>query len=162
MGRPYDRRLYSELIHRIADRVPSCGIGADVMVGFPGEDDEAFSNTRGLLEDLPVTYLHVFAFSPRYRTPASQMTYQVSPEAKKKRSAILRRIGRRKSLEFRESLAGRNLEVLILASKRAGRVRGLSGNYVTAFLTGSAPANEIVRCRVTGVNAEGVGAELVT
>ncbi|MFH1313886.1 MAG: tRNA (N(6)-L-threonylcarbamoyladenosine(37)-C(2))-methylthiotransferase MtaB [Candidatus Eisenbacteria bacterium] len=160
MGRPYDRRSYSTLIHCIADRVPLCGIGADVMVGFPGEDRDAFSNTRDLLMDLPVTYLHVFSFSPRYKTEASMMSGQVAPEEKKERSFILRRMGREKSLEFRKSLSGKTLDALVLGSTKSSYLTGLSGNYVKAFLTESAPVNEIVPCRVTGVRGEGVLADL--
>jgi threonylcarbamoyladenosine tRNA methylthiotransferase MtaB len=160
MGRPYDRRFYSKLIQSIADRVELCGIGADVMVGFPGEDGDAFLNTQSLLRDLPVTYLHVFSFSPRYRTKASTMSGQVAPEDKKERSSILRRIGRQKSLEFRKSLVGKTLDILVLGSKRSGRVRGLSGNYVTAYLGESAPVNEIIPCRAMGVKDDGVRADL--
>jgi threonylcarbamoyladenosine tRNA methylthiotransferase MtaB len=156
MGRHYDRRFYSSLIHRIAERVPLCGIGADVMVGFPGEDRGAFANTRDLLEDIPVTYLHVFSFSPRYGTEAAGMNGRVPPEEKKHRSAVLREIGHRKSLEFRKSLQGTTLDVLILGSTRSRHVTGLSGNYVKAFLEGPAPVNEILACRVAGLKDGGV------
>jgi threonylcarbamoyladenosine tRNA methylthiotransferase MtaB len=156
MGRHYDRRFYSSLIHRIAERVPLCGIGADVMVGFPGEDRGAFANTRDLLEDIPVTYLHVFSFSPRYGTEAAGMNGRVPPEEKKHRSAVLREIGHRKSLEFRKSLEGTTLDVLILGSTRSRHVTGLSGNYVKAFLEGPAPVNEILACRVAGLKDGGV------
>ena len=88
------------------------------------------------------------------------MSGQVAPEEKKERSAILRAIGGQKSLEFRKSLTGKTLDVLVLGSKRSGLVRGLSGNYVTAYLGKSAPVNEIVSCRVTGVKDDGVRADL--
>ena len=158
MGRHYSRRSYSSLLSKIAERVPGCGIGADVMVGFPGEDDGAFGNTRDLIVDVPVTYLHVFSFSPRYKTKASRMGRRVAPEEKKRRSALLRRIGHGKSLEFQRSLEGTALDVLVLGPAGSRRVTGLSGNYVKTFLEEPAPANRILRCRVTGLEDGGVRA----
>jgi threonylcarbamoyladenosine tRNA methylthiotransferase MtaB len=156
MGRPYTRAFYGDLIGRIADRVPRCGIGADVMVGFPGEDGEAFDNTRRLLSDLPVTYLHVFSFSMRAGTRAPLLKGQVDPQEKKRRSHVLRELGMRKGYLFRESLVGKNLEVLTLARRVDGLVSGLSGNYVRVVLDEPTQPNTILPCRVTGVRGGGV------
>jgi threonylcarbamoyladenosine tRNA methylthiotransferase MtaB len=156
MGRQYSAAFYADLIARIRKRSPQCGIGADVMVGFPGEDEQAFRNTYDLIADLPVTYLHVFSFSPRYETPAARMKHQVPPAAKKERSALLRQLGREKSVRFRKGLMGKTLDVLVLGTLKEGRSTGLSGNYLRFFLETPAAPNAIVQCRVTDIESTGL------
>ncbi|HEC83456.1 MAG TPA: tRNA (N(6)-L-threonylcarbamoyladenosine(37)-C(2))-methylthiotransferase MtaB [Firmicutes bacterium] len=156
MGRTYSPRLYRNLIESIASSIPRCGIGADVMVGFPGEDDRAFANTLSLISDLPVTYLHVFAFSPRPNTVASTMNEQVPVEVKKERSRKLRELGKHKSLTFRQSLKGTNLEVLVLSEELNGCRVALSGNYVKVYLRQSLEPNEIRQVTVLEPYLDGV------
>jgi threonylcarbamoyladenosine tRNA methylthiotransferase MtaB len=156
MGRPYSSSHYRDLVMRIAGAVPGCGIGADVMVGFPGEDDAAFENTRRLVEDLPITYLHVFAFSKRRGTPAAGFAGQVAPEIKKERSRVLRDLGQAKSLAFRETLAGKSLKVIVLGPKGARPATGLSGNYVRTYFRRPMPRGLLIKARVLGIEADGV------
>ncbi len=156
MARPYDRARYRALVERIAGSVPRFGIGADVMVGFPGEDDKAFRNTFDLVEALPITYLHVFSYSPRPGTPAADMEGQVEPGTKKERSRILRELGREKSLHFRQSLIGHKLRVLVLETKSDGRPTGLSGNYVKAYFTQPVRANTILECEAVDIGPDGL------
>ena len=144
MGRHYTRDYYAALINRIAGSVRDCGIGLDVMVGFPGEDERAFRNTYDLIESLPVTYLHCFSFSRRRGTRAYEMEGRVPPEEKKRRSHALRDLGFRKNRAFRESLAGKELEVLVLARRRQGRLTGLSGNYLQCIVEGDAQPNHLI------------------
>jgi len=158
MGRPYGRDLYRNLIERIAIACPRCGIGADVMVGFPGEDHRAFMNTLGLLQDLPITYLHAFAFSRREGTVAAELTQEADPADKKERSLAVRSLGAEKSQAFRQSLVGETLETLVLGAAPGRPARGLSGNYVKVFFDSQLAANTIVRAHVTGVAAGGVEA----
>ncbi len=148
MGRNYTRDFYADIVETIASRVPRCGIGADVMVGFPGEDDRAFSNTFGLVADLPITYLHVFAFSPRPNTVASSMAEQVEAYLKKERSKQLRQLGKAKNRAFRNSLRHCYLEALILSERVDGYQIGLSGNYVKVYFNQPVRPNEIVSTRV--------------
>jgi threonylcarbamoyladenosine tRNA methylthiotransferase MtaB len=159
MGRPYTRTFYEDLILKLADRVRCSGIGADVMVGFPGEDHGAFRNTYDLLKGLPVTYLHVFSFSERPGTHACGMKPRVEPVEKKRRSRLLRQLGRAKSHEFRRSLVGKRLQVLVLDSSR-GRACGLSGNYVKVYFEDSVSANAILPCSVSAVVEGGVRATI--
>jgi threonylcarbamoyladenosine tRNA methylthiotransferase MtaB len=156
MGRPYTRGFYSKVIRAIARFVPDCGIGADVMVGFPGEDVAAFENTRNLVEDLPLTYLHVFAFSRRSGTRAALLEGGVAPEEKKARSKILRDLGRAKSEAFRKSLEGKTIEVLVLDRKAADLRVGLSGNYVKTYLRGPVGRGQILSARVKSIYDDGV------
>src|SRR5215467_6652470 len=92
MYRPYTPQYYSELARRIRARIPDAGIGADVMVGFPGETDEDFIATYRLIEDSPLTYLHVFPFSSRPGTVAADLPYQVPDHVSKHRAKSLRRL----------------------------------------------------------------------
>jgi threonylcarbamoyladenosine tRNA methylthiotransferase MtaB len=149
------------VIESVAAAVPDCGIGADVMVGFPGETDEAFANTCRLVRDLPITYLHVFAFSRRAGTAAADMPGQVSPEIKKQRSRTLRQIGAEKSRAFRESLVGRTVQALVLGARGRGSAVGLAGNYVRVYLEDRAAPNALISARVTAATEDGVRAAVV-
>lgn len=149
MGRHYTRDAYADLIMKISERVPDCGIGLDVMVGFPGEDEGAFRNSYDLIESLPVTYLHCFSFSRRPRTEACDMEGLVHPEEKKRRSRALRELGFRKNENFRESLVGKELETLVLTRRQDGLLTGLSGNYVRCVIEGSVRPNDLLPVRVT-------------
>jgi threonylcarbamoyladenosine tRNA methylthiotransferase MtaB len=158
MGRPYTRAYYRDLIERIAGARRHCGIGADVMVGFPGENDAAFDSTCGLLRDLPVTYLHVFAFSRREGTVAAGLAAEVGAEAKKQRSHVLRALGADKSSAFRHSLVGEVLEAIILGAGGDRSATGLSSNYVKVTFDHRLASNTIVRAVVKRVVPGGVEA----
>jgi len=137
MGRPYTSATYAELVEGIAGEIPGCGIGADVMVGFPGETEEAFARTQRLVESLPLTYLHVFSYSPRRGTPAAQMAPQVQEETKKRRCHELRDLSQRKLATFCQSLVGQTLEILIEdRPAEEALLTGLSDNYVRAHFEG--------------------------
>lgn len=158
MGRQYNTEYYRRLLERIRRHLPNCGIGADVMVGHPGETEDAFNNTVKLIEDLPLSYLHVFSFSPRPNTRAIAMGDQVETEEKKRRSLILRRLGKTKSLEFRESLIGRRIQTLTM-KKVQGYTSSLSSNYVKVYIQEAIAPDQIVNVRVVGQLFDGVLAE---
>lgn len=138
MNRQYDSASYRRLIETLREKMPDIGIGADVMVGFPGETDERFERTKRLIEELSLTYLHVFNFSKREGTEAATMPGQVLPEIRKGRSQILRNLGKRKSLEFKNSFFGKELEILVenTRDKDNNLLKGFSGNYIKVFLDG--------------------------
>jgi tRNA A37 methylthiotransferase MiaB len=100
--------------------MPSAAIGADVMVGFPGESDAEFGATRRLIEDLPFTYLHVFTYSARPGTPAANMPNQVPVHVARERSRILRDLADEKKRAFMHSFIGKPLEAITLRSCGAG------------------------------------------
>ncbi|MGA1841342.1 MAG: tRNA (N(6)-L-threonylcarbamoyladenosine(37)-C(2))-methylthiotransferase MtaB, partial [bacterium] len=114
MGRQYTPQEYSDVIFRILNKAPLASIGADVMVGFPGESEEDFEKTYMLVERLPLAYLHVFSYSPRPGTPAALFSDQVDGSVKKARSQSLRRLGQKKKEAFRSGFLGKDLEGLVL------------------------------------------------
>ncbi len=160
MGRRYTREFYAALVLKIAERIPDCGIGLDVMVGFPGEDDRAFQNSYDLIDSLPVTYLHCFSFSRRPGTKAYDMCGSVRPEERKRRSSTLRELGRKKNRDFRRSLIGKDLEALVLNRRQEGLLTALSDNYVRCILkgamTGTLGPNDLVKVRVLAAMANAV------
>ena len=132
MRRHYTREEFASLVKELVEGRPGLGIGVDVMVGFPGENREAFENTRRLLEELPIYYMHLFTYSPRPGTPAAEMKDQVAPEKKKERYEILRELRAKKIQAFREAHLGRSLKVLIEGrrDRETGLIRGISENYI--------------------------------
>jgi threonylcarbamoyladenosine tRNA methylthiotransferase MtaB len=141
MNREYTSGSYRDLLVRIAERVPDVALGADVMVGFPGEGDDAFRNTLRLVEETPLTHLHVFSYSPRPGTPAAAMQGQVPEPVKKERSSTLRELGRRKLFGFRRSFLHKTLSVVIEEKRNAtnGCLTGLSDNYIRIAVNDAGP-----------------------
>ncbi len=152
MKRRYSAEFFAELIAKIADRVPDCGIGSDVICGFPGETDGDFQDTFDSLVALPVTYLHPFTYSVRPGSEAEAFGDQVPAEVKKRRVQSLKRLARDKNLAFRERHVGDTLKVL-LEGAGAGdgeRASGLSDNYLRVEIYGEA-SNRVEPVRITGV-----------
>jgi threonylcarbamoyladenosine tRNA methylthiotransferase MtaB len=147
MNRKYTSREFAALIRRVQGRIPFAAIGVDVMAGFPGEDDRAFKNTFDLLTDLPISYLHVFPFSPRKGTPASTLSGRVNDKEIKRRADLLRGLGAEKRQAFYTSCLGKAFQVLAEGRKSKGReiVRGFSDNYLPVSFPSTQPLkNEFV------------------
>jgi threonylcarbamoyladenosine tRNA methylthiotransferase MtaB len=136
MNRHYGAEFFRSLTVDIRRRMADAAIGCDVITGFPGETELEFENTRRLLEDLPVTHLHVFPFSRRPGTPAADMPGQVPGRIARERAALLRDLGERKLEEFARSFLGSTLEVVVEGKGRAGERKGLTGNYLSVFFAG--------------------------
>ncbi len=157
MRRPYNTRMYRHVVERLAAAIPSLGLGADIIVGFPGEDDADFEATVALAEELPFSYLHVFSYSPRKGTEAAGSRQQVDPRVIARRSRVLRELARHKRLAFRRRLVGCVEEVLVLETRdrATGRRVGLSGNYVEVQFEGpDACVGRLARIRVTGTDGD--------
>jgi threonylcarbamoyladenosine tRNA methylthiotransferase MtaB len=139
MKRSYTSAFYQELVKNIAMQVPGMALGADVMVGFPGEGEQEFQNTMRLVEESPLTHLHVFSYSPRPGTQAAAMKGQVTEGVKKARSEALRDLGRLKNLAFRERHVGTELTVVVEGKVEActGMLTGLTDNYIRAHISGA-------------------------
>ncbi len=136
MNRDYDRSFLSDLIQELHLRISNLSIGADVIVGFPGETEEEFRHTYGLIESLPFSYLHVFPFSKRKGTPAFQFSQRVSEKEIKKRAESMRGLGREKRQAFYGQFLNQELSVLVedRKEKETGRKKGLSRNYIPVLL----------------------------
>jgi len=136
MGRPYKRNDIERIIGKAVDRLGNPAVGIDVMVGFPGEGDYEFSQTIDLIRSLPVSYLHVFPFSSRPTTRASEMNGHVPAAVKTTRAKVVRDLGTKKKEEFIAGNIGKRASVLV-ESHDSGTVRGKSGNYLDVYLPGT-------------------------
>ena len=131
MRRWHSREQYRSRVLAIVARLPYLGLGADVIVGFPGEGDEDFAQTRALVEELPFTYLHVFPYSAREETAAAALPDDVDPQRKAARSHILREIAYAKGRAYRGSRVGQAAEIVI-----EGGDHGITEDYLRVRLTG--------------------------
>jgi threonylcarbamoyladenosine tRNA methylthiotransferase MtaB len=124
--------MYRDLVDRLAGAIPGLGLGADVIVGHPGETDADFEATLALVAALPFSYLHVFAYSDRKGTEAARRPGHVPAAVIRERSRRLRHLGHEKSRTFRHALVGTRREVLVLETRdhRTGLRSGLTSNYV--------------------------------
>ena len=143
MGRPYDSGAYARRVREAAQALPGACLGADVMVGLPGETEADFSQTEDLIRSLPLAYLHVFPYSPRPGTPAAAWPGRVPGPVAKARAAHLRRLAQAKRLEFLRAQAERELLAVVEAS---GLAR--TGNYCLARLDRPAPAGGVLWVRL--------------
>ncbi|MGB5158841.1 MAG: tRNA (N(6)-L-threonylcarbamoyladenosine(37)-C(2))-methylthiotransferase MtaB [Desulfobacterales bacterium] len=151
MRRPYTREFFKDLILSINNHMPDAAIGADILAGFPGETDEAFQNTYSLINDLPVTYLHVFPFSPRKNTLAANMAGRVPADIVKSRCAILRKLGSLKKAGFYKKVVGTDINVLIEEKREPQNnlLKGLSPNYIPVLINGDdCMKNSIVNVKI--------------
>jgi len=144
MHRWYRAEHYAERVRLIHQHLHDAAIGADVIVGFPGETDDDFQSTVDFIERLPLTYLHVFSFSARPGTEASKFAPQqhVAPGMIRERARFLRGLGQRKAEAFRASQAGRVLRALTLARGGENWTEALTGNYLKVKVAGKRPPNE--------------------
>ncbi|WP_417592870.1 tRNA (N(6)-L-threonylcarbamoyladenosine(37)-C(2))-methylthiotransferase MtaB [Owenweeksia hongkongensis] len=130
MRRRYQSELYSERVATIKSYIPDCCIGVDVITGFPGETDELFMETYNFLNDLDISYLHVFTYSERDNTLAAEMDGAVDYAVRKKRSKMLRVLSAKKRRAFYESQLGTSREVLFEGNFKDGYITGFTENYV--------------------------------
>jgi threonylcarbamoyladenosine tRNA methylthiotransferase MtaB len=164
MRRPYSVRMYRRLVERLAAARPRLGLGADVIVGFPGETDDDFGATLGLAEALPFSYLHVFGYSDRPGTEAAALAGHVDARTIARRGHVLRAHAEARSLAFRRAMVGLVEEVVVLETRdrATGTLTGLTGNYVEVRFDGpDEMMRGLARIRVTGADARGASGERV-
>ena len=130
MRRRYMSDLYVDRVKRIRAVMPNACIGVDVIVGFPGETDEHFLETYNFLNELDISYLHVFTYSERDNTPAAEMDGVVPLKIRKKRSKMLRGLSAKKRRAFYESQLGGQFSVLFEGENKSGYIHGFTENYV--------------------------------
>ena len=135
MKRRYLTSLYTEKIKLIKEKMPHCCIGVDVIVGFPGETDEEFLKTYQYINDLDVSYLHVFSYSRRANTLADTMEHQIDKATKNKRSKMLRVLSSKKKRYFYEQQQGTIRNVLFESENKDGFIYGFTENYIRVKTT---------------------------
>jgi threonylcarbamoyladenosine tRNA methylthiotransferase MtaB len=164
MRRHYDVASYERLVAKVMARMPECGLGSDLLVGFPGETEAHFEQTYRVVERLPFSYLHVFSYSSRPGTPAAKYPDQVHPGAKKERSQRLRQLGLAKKKAFAARFLGRELPVLLEGKRDKTRqlLSGLTEHYLRVHVDApEACVNRLVPVRLVAVESDGVLGEWV-
>ncbi len=157
MNRRYRREEYVRLLERVLARMPDCAIGADLLVGFPGESARLFEETYAFVESLPLAYLHVFSYSSRPGTAAAKMSAEVSQEERMERSARMRALGADIKRRFAARSLGRAESVLIEGRSSAGMWQGLTGNYLrTRFHCEQAAPGELRSVRLEELESNGM------
>ena len=154
MHRKYRPWHYADRIERIRRAMPDAAIGADVMVGFPGESHDDFQQTRALIDRLPFTYLHVFTYSSRPGTPSAEMPEQVPVHIARERNRVLRELAARKKREFMQSFVGRELDAITLTHYDGEYTEALTDNYLKLRLCGKHEANRWVRGVIEAVHSD--------
>ncbi|HEX6465676.1 MAG TPA: tRNA (N(6)-L-threonylcarbamoyladenosine(37)-C(2))-methylthiotransferase MtaB [Terriglobales bacterium] len=156
MHRKYRPWHYAEKVQRIRELVPDAAIGADVMTGFPCEDEAAFEESRKFIEHLPFTYLHVFTYSPRPGTPSATMPSQVPVQVARERTRILRDLSASKNREFRARFAGSRLQAITLTQQDGSSTEALTDNYLKLRIAGRHPANQWMNVHIDGLSGDGL------
>ncbi len=152
MHRKYRPRHYADRVTKARTLMPDAAIGADVMVGFPGETDAEFAETFRFIDELPFTYLHVFTYSARPGTPAADAPEQVPMPVRKQRNRELRELADRKNLAFRQRFVGRPLSVVTLGQGNMA----LSSNYLKVELLRPATDNLLVDVPIGALTDSGL------
>ena len=131
MKRNYNAKQYEHIVRRASEKISPLGLGADVIVGFPGESEVSFEHTRKLIEELPFSYLHVFSYSPRSGTEAHNFKNNIKNITKKERNLILNDLVKEKARQFYKSFIGKKVTVLVEERKQAdGLLKGYSEHYI--------------------------------
>ena len=130
MQRRYRVEDYKNVVSKVKEMIPDCGIGVDVIVGYPGETEKDFLETYNFLLDLPVSYLHVFTYSERPDTKAISLPDHVDPAERKQRNKMLRILSDKKKNYFYNQMIGKNLEVLFESKDENEMIKGFSSNYI--------------------------------
>jgi len=163
MGRRYTPDEYKNLVREIRKKIPSVAITTDVIVGFPGEEEEEFLNTYRFLEDIKFSRVHIFRFSPRRGTVAYSMGPQVSEKVKRGRSKKLIEIGKIHSLEFASHFLNHSLRILVEEKRDpvSGLLTGYTDNYIRVFMKGEdSLKNKLVKVSLTEIEENTVMGEV--
>ncbi|UFH56987.1 tRNA (N(6)-L-threonylcarbamoyladenosine(37)-C(2))-methylthiotransferase MtaB [Spirosoma sp. KNUC1025] len=157
MRRRYKRELYADRVQKIKELMPHACIGVDVIVGHPGETDELFKETYQFLNELPVSYLHVFTYSERPNTTALTIKPVVPAHVRAERSKMLHILSDKKRRAFYDSQVGRSATVLFEEDVEDGRMQGFTENYVRVVAQyDPLLINETMPVRLTAINAAGL------
>jgi len=163
MNRRYTVKEYADWVCHAARKIPDVCIGTDLMVGFPGEREQQFTNTRAVVADLPLAYFHVFSYSARPGTAATRMDNHVPAKTIKTRSHNLSELSRGKRAEFYQQFVDRHVSVLFESSDVAGWWSGLTDNYIRVRVPSTTvSSNEIHTVQLTGAIGEAALGHVIT
>ena len=154
MHRKYRPWHYREKILKIRNAMPSAAIGADVMVGFPGETESEFAETRQMIEELPLTYLHVFTYSARPGTPAANAPLQVPVALARERNGVLRELAAQKKVSFMRSMVGTKVQAITLQTANADFTEALTDNYLKGRITGRHDSNRWLEVHIESAHGD--------
>lgn len=156
MRRKYERELYAEKVAKIKQLMPHCSIGVDVIVGFPGETDEEFLETYNFINQLDVSYLHVFPYSERANTTARKMSGKVHQFKRNERTEMLRILSEKKKQYFYQQFLNTKANVLFEQEEKSNRMYGFTENYIKVE-TDYDPlmVNEVCEVFISHINANG-------
>ena len=161
MHRPYTTKSFAELTARLIEEVPEVSIGTDLIVGFPGETDENFSETLRFIQGQPFSKIHVFPYSARAGTLAATLPNQIPPQIKKVRASQVLEVSRAKSKSFFERLIGKTVEI-IAETSQGGFVDGLTKNYVRVYVPDeNIPLGSVVNVKIERLHKDGVAGFVV-
>ncbi len=150
------------MIQTIHREIPLAAIGADLIVGFPGEGEIQFQKTLDFLSEIPLSYLHIFPFSPRPGTPAAGFPDPVPDKTKKEHLRIIRAIDRQKRESFNRRCLGHDFSALVLQpAKEKGWTQVLTENYLTVSIPGRLKKNERIRVLLKTLDPEGLKGESI-
>ncbi|MDH5365806.1 MAG: tRNA (N(6)-L-threonylcarbamoyladenosine(37)-C(2))-methylthiotransferase MtaB [Cyclobacteriaceae bacterium] len=156
MKRRYERELYADRVREIKNKMPHCCIGVDVIVGFPGESDEDFMETYNFINNLEVSYLHVFTYSERANTMASNMDDSVPVKTRNERSKMLRNLSEKKRRKFYEDNLNKEANVLFENDIENGLMHGFTENYVRVSAKyDPILVNELKQVKLVNINESG-------
>jgi len=156
MRRRYKREFFASRINMIRSKLPYAGIGADVIVGFPGESEIDFEDTYSFLENLPLSYLHVFSYSERPGTVAEQLPLKVEYKDKEKRSKRLIELSHEKNLSFNKFNIGQVTSALFESTRNDGLITGFTSNYIRVEYPWEARlAGQIKKVRLNKISSTG-------
>jgi len=157
MKRRYLKETYTNRVEAIKNKMPNACIGVDVIIGFPGETDELFLETYNYLNELDISYLHVFTYSERPNTEAVAMEGVVPQNVRNKRSKMLRGLSVKKRRAFYESQLGKNFTVLFESENKDGYIYGFTENYVKVKTPWNPElVNTLHEIKLTEINEEGI------
>lgn len=163
MRRPYDRELFIDKVVRLKQAIPNAIIGADIIVGFPGETEEDFAQSCSIIETDLIDYLHVFSYSDRPNTPASEMTPKVHSRIIKERAEILTGLSEAKRRAAYQRQVGQTLEAISEHRGPPGKCFGIADNYIKVKLPDSvAGGRHIIAMKITASHDDFVAGEMVT
>ena len=157
MSRRYKRELYVSRVEKIKSLMPHCCIGVDVIVGFPGETEEDFMETYHFLNELDVSYFHVFTYSERTNTPAASLADVVDMGVRKQRNKMLRILSTKKKHSFYAQYQGTSRTVLLEHSKVDGILNGFTDNYIKVAI----PMDKVSEGQMIDVNLEKIEGDIM-